>query len=89
MRPRGRCWRRLGRGLLAAWGRAVWLFVLLPSPFPRSEGDCREGGTAASQVSDPHALLPKGAPRAPSLLSSLSAHPPPTSLEQFPCPSPC
>lgn len=46
-------------------------FCLAPLPLPSQWGDRQEGGSAASRVSDPHALPPKGAPR----LSSSSCPP--------------
>lgn len=58
-------------------------FCLVPLPLSSEQGDGREGGTAASRVSDPHALLPKGAPRARRFSSLL-----PASLELFPAPPP-
>lgn len=80
-----------GRGCaaeLAGWGRAVRVFVLVPSPSPRSGVDRREGGAAGSRVSDPHALLPKGASGAPLLLSSLLSPTPSPRWSGAPAPPP-
>lgn len=85
LRPRGRCWRRLRwAGGIARWGREVGFFCLAPLPLPSELGRPPGGRDCSLQVSDPHALLPKGAPRAPRLLPRFSAPPRPVGAGPLP-----
>lgn len=68
-------------------GPRGWVFCLAPLPLPSELGRPPGGRDCSLQVSDPHALLPKGAPGAPRLLPRLCSPPPRRSGSPAPPPA--
>lgn len=73
-----------GRGASPAGAARLGFFCLAPLPLPSELGRPPGGRDCSLQVSDPHALLSKGAPRAPRLLPRFSAPPRPVGAGPLP-----
>lgn len=84
VRPRGRCWWWLGEGALADWGLSVRVFVLFPSPHPRSRETAARAGLQPPGSPTPTPCFPRARP---GPVASLL--PTPRLVGAVPCPSPC